>query len=356
MKRHGKIFVMCVFLLAACAPPQPSSPAVPTTTPAPSAAATLAPTISPQAAAYLEAALEIMETNSLNRLETNWDETRALAAQLARDAQTPADIHAVITYLLPTVGGRHSFFMTPEEASKLEQGTLAAVSPPSAKLLLNRLGFVAIQSVQTLNAEQETEYATLAQQLIREVDAQSPCGWIVDLRNNSGGNMWPMLTGLGPILGEGVAGKFIEPDGHEQEWSYRGGQSFIDDEVVTGVAGEAYKLQAEFPPVAVLIGFNTSSSGEAIAISFRGRPHTRSFGVFTAGFSTANASFSLSDGALMVLTTSVMADRAGQTFGSSIDPDERVDGNGQFAVIEDVTIPQAAIDWLLAEPACAAQG
>jgi C-terminal processing protease CtpA/Prc len=36
------------------------------------------------------------------------------------------------------------------------------------------------------------------------MDQGNLAGWIVDLRNNGGGNMWPMLTGIGSILGEGV--------------------------------------------------------------------------------------------------------------------------------------------------------
>jgi len=37
-------------------------------------------------------------------------------------------------------------------------------------------------------------------------DRDDLIGWIVDLRGNGGGNMWPMLAGVGPVLGEGVVG------------------------------------------------------------------------------------------------------------------------------------------------------
>ncbi len=29
-----------------------------------------------------------------------------------------------------------------------------------------------------------------------------------------------MLAGVGPILGEGVAGSFVDPDGVKQTWGY----------------------------------------------------------------------------------------------------------------------------------------
>ncbi len=45
-------------------------------------------------------------------------------------------------------------------------------------------------------------FATKLQAIVGELASKGPCGWIVDLRGNGGGNMWPMLAGVGPILGE----------------------------------------------------------------------------------------------------------------------------------------------------------
>lgn len=60
------------------------------------------------------------------------------------------------------------------------------------------------------------------------------------------------------------------------------------------------------PRVAVL----TAISGEAVAIAFRGRADTRSFGTPTCGLSTSNHTDRLSDGGNLYLTASVMADRS----------------------------------------------
>ena len=75
----------------------------------------------------------------------------------------------------------------------------------------------------------------LADQLQAAVQAQDRdglVGWIVDLRQNGGGNMWPMLAGIGPVLGDGTAGSFVFPEGMTTPylapgatltWSYSGG-------------------------------------------------------------------------------------------------------------------------------------
>jgi C-terminal processing protease CtpA/Prc len=271
---------------------------------------------------------------------------------MAQHAQTPADTHGAIRYALSVLGDHHSFFLTPDATTQMQQATMTDSPAPQGKLLLGKLGFIAVEGFGSVDMEEGAKYATLVQQVIRDLDAQGPCGWIVDLRENTGGNMWPMLAGLGPVLGEGKVGAFVDADGLASDWSYNTGQALDGDAVVVRVNGPVYQLKAASPPVAVLTGVNTASSGEAIVVAFRGRPHTRSFGLYTAGLSTGNGGFPLSDGAVIVLTTVVFADRTGQMYGERIYPDEVVDDVRKFSAIMDEAIPQPALDWLMAQPAC----
>jgi C-terminal processing protease CtpA/Prc len=99
-----------------------------------------------------------------------------------------------------------------------------------------------------------------------------------------------------------------------------------------------YRLRRPQPRVAVLSNIGIASSGEATLIAFRLRPNTRSFGEATCGLSTANATYPLSDGGSLTLTTSVMADRARNRFGDRIAPDEEFTDQAQAV--------QRAIAWL----------
>jgi carboxyl-terminal processing protease len=64
------------------------------------------------------------------------------------------------------------------------------------------------------------DYATKVQDSIAVLALKKPCGWIVDLRGNGGGNMWAMLAGIGPILGEGEPGASLGKDGIKRKWFY----------------------------------------------------------------------------------------------------------------------------------------
>ena len=102
--------------------------------------------------------------------------------------------------------------------------------------------------------------------------------------------MWPMLAGVGPILGEGLAGFFVGPDGTIVPWSYTNGISFLDATVQVRVT-DPYELINPDPKVAVILDQLVASSGEAIAVSFLGRPNTKTFGSNTCGLSTVNKQF-----------------------------------------------------------------
>ena len=313
-----------------------------------------------EAAGYLNYALDIMERWSINRNEIEWPSFRKRVLELAKGTKTPADTYEAIGSAVSLAGGSHSSF------SSTQGHTAALQTRATGQRLGSTVGYVLIPG---FSGSDPTLFATQLQAIIREVDTVGLCGWIVDLRSNGGGNMWPMLAGIGPILGEGVVGAFVDPDDVKQEWFYKDGEAgllpavgadgrpvgFNLDNHPTSlrITGPAYQLMQPSPPVAVLTGGSTTSSGEAIVTAFRGRPDTRSFGVGTRGLSTANGSFLLSDGARLILTVATFADRTGQVYSGAIEPDERVGGQAATdpASGEDPVV-EAAVAWLADHAAC----
>ncbi|HEX2186220.1 MAG TPA: S41 family peptidase, partial [Chloroflexota bacterium] len=265
----------------------------------------------------------------------------------ARHARTPADTHVAIGLAVQQLGDRHSTFLGPEAVRRQQQQ--AAQGPkPHARRLEGGLGYLALPA-HFPTGDQADPYAAIAGQLVAEVDQQGTCGWVVDLRGNEGGNMWPMLVGAGPILGEGEVGAFVYPEGRREVWAYRDGQALLDGQV--RAQGPAYRLACPQPPVAVLTDGLTVSAGEAIAIAFRGRPKLRSFGEPTFGLPTANDLKVMSDGAWLLLTVARMADRTSQTYDGRIVPDEVVRASGTSGGADPVV--QAAVAWLHDQPDCA---
>jgi C-terminal processing protease CtpA/Prc len=95
---------------------------------------------------------------------------------------------------------------------------------------------------------------------------------------------------------------------------------------------------------------DTGSSGEGIAIAFRGRPDTRFFGEQTYGAATATFPFKLSDGAQIHLVIQTMVDRDGREYPDGVMPDQEVLSEATITTNDPVI--RTASEWLSGQKAC----
>jgi hypothetical protein len=292
--------------------------------------------ISDRAREYLDRALQVMETNHVNRLRIDWAALKASALVQAAGAQTPADTYPAIGAALRLLDDNHSRFADPSGAILTNTSRVCPSSSVVTPTVPTTIGYVRIPSFGG-GGDAATAFANGLQRDIMAADRDDLAGWIVDLRGNGGGNMWPMLAGVGPILGEGVAGFFLAFNGAGTVWDYRGGAARVDGSVQARVDAP-YTLRRGQPRVAVLIDGAVASSGEAIVIAFKGRPDTRSFGSPTCGVSTVLQGYPMSDNAVIFLAVATMADRNRAPSVGQIVPDETVTDAGQ--------VVERAIAWL----------
>lgn len=269
---------------------------------------------------YLEEAVSIMQANSINRAAINWvDFKKNLLAQ-ASGAKTIQQAYPAVIYAIVALGDKHSAFVP---ASPVKGSEAPADKHPPVYLdepVPQDIGYIRIPWV-VGSQEKLDAYIANVQAQIKERDKRALKGWLVDLRGNMGGTMWPMLVGVGPILGEDTLGYSLDSNNAKAVWRYEKGKALCDGEIQAETANY-YTLKSANPVVAVLTDTLTASSGEAVAVAFKARKHTRSFGAGTCGVSTSRSRFYLSDGSIILLTTAVFADRRLVPYGHSITPDE----------------------------------
>lgn len=238
-------------------------------------------------------------------------------------------------------------------AVPIEQGPYGRYIPPTGRRLPGDIGYVAVPGFTTPG--QETAYATAANRVVASVDQTPTCGWVLDLRLDTGGSYSPMITGVGPILGDGTFVGWRWPDDRQSWVSYEEGRISDDGIEVSNYLAQqtTYQLQRPDPPVAVLTSPTTASSGEVATLAFVGRPGARLFGEPTAGRTTANQSYSLFDGSSLALAGSAMTDRTGATHLAGVEPDQRVAIDWTAYGTAHDPVLAAALDWLDRQPACA---
>ncbi len=336
--------------------------------------------MTPDAAGFLDTAIDIMRQHALHGQDVDWEALRTEAFKRAGGAFNPIDTYPAIYWALVQLKDPGSHLRLPpglypdqialmqqaerEAANSAPGGARADTSIPTpftsrrlpeghiVTVQGRNFGYVVLPRCSAKDNDGLLLYAADVRRILTDLAAQSPKGWIVDLRGNTGGNMWPMLTGIGPILGDGAVGSFVAADGNVT-WFYKDGKTGTRNpaglETVSLTLDEEPGLQSpSAAPVAVLVDSSTASSAEAITIAFHGRPDTRFFGTATAGKSTAVQPFKLDDGAELYLTTAIDADRSGKSYPNGFTPDQVIPYNGSSMPQEaNDAVVTAAQTWLV---------
>lgn len=300
------------------------------------------------ARAYCTAALDTIVIHALVRDSLDRASLLDVALRIAGPATTSADCHLAVQYMIESLrpyGDHHSFFMTPGEVRHWEGGDTedADISFPQHARIQN-CGYIAVPGFHAGDSALALAFADSLQQAMGDLYASGILGWIVDLRDNTGGNMEPMLAGLGPLFQGAKLGSLVDVNQTAESWRYAKGVYFWQDEPMLTISHPV--ALPEQLPIAVLTSHQTGSSGEAVVISFVGNPRTRSFGQATWGLTTGNGSFDLTDGARIMLSSTVMADRMGRLYHGPIEPDETIAESDQ---VESDPVLQAAIAWLTSQ-------
>ena len=300
----------------------------------------------------LDQALSFMEKNYYRRDEVNWPEFETRAKQQLMTAGNCEDAYATITWCFKQLNERHSFVMPPAKAAKY-RGDDDASGPevPLSELvgdihgewLQDSIGYLTVPWVSTDDSLICERIADSLQHVIAHLDARGGISrWIIDLRKNTGGNCWPMLTGIGPLLGNGVCGYFVSGESRVPI-AYEDGSAIQGRHVRCRVSNQGYRTLRPQRSVVVLTGRRTVSAGETVALAFKGRAQTLLIGEPTAGLTTANATYALSDGSMLVLTFCQEADCSGHVCDGSIVPDKLIPS---APTAGDDPAKEAAVSWL----------
>ncbi|MEO9132785.1 MAG: S41 family peptidase [Sphingomonas sp.] len=293
---------------------------------------------SPQALAYLDQAIAILRTHHINSAKADWPRLIAEAHAEIAGAKTPSETYSAIRDLIGELGVKHTVFLPPPTQAQIEaaakagpSGVVAGTEMPTSSLLDGRVGAVRLPGLDTFSPggdERAKTYPRLLRAALEQFDKAPLCGWIVDLRNDTGGNMWPMLAGLDPLLGSSPFGFFVSTGRAAQPW-IRTPDGIAPMVMQAGQsAAPAFALTHAAAPLAVLIGPRTTSSGEMTALALIGRPGVRTFGGNSGGFLSGNSVEPLPDGAHIAVTEVLVRDRTGKDYSDTIHPDVATDPNG----------------------------
>ena len=282
--------------------------------------------VPPSAETYGKNALSTIDKNGIFAGNDEWKSTYNECLKMIENAKSYDNTYDAIRKALSVGGGKHSMLMTKSESQDTTESydeVLPTVSIDGNIAIIKLPDFLG-------TAEAGQKYAKVAEDFIHE-NRDKIKGVVLDLRGNTGGDMGPMATAVSSLL----------PDGELVYYHYRSYDVpvTLKNGVVSnaGTGGKSlYPEEKLNVPVAILTDDMTASSGEALALCFRGLENTRTFGAPTAGYTSVNMLYNMYDGAQMYLTVAFDKARTGEIFKeTSIEPDVATDSP-----------LEAALEWL----------
>ena len=326
----------------------------------------------------------------------NWpaDSTAVLDSLTRTGSQGPGSdtayygpVYYSIYTFLRNAGDQHSDFFSPTIAPGSSGAVNTDPTGTLAGYMLNSNAGVKTGSpvayvwYPAYDGNTDTPHVDSTQNLIRSLDQNGPCGYVLDLRYNYGGSIFPMIAGLSPLIPnaiisgsqQGIAGWGVDVNGATYLAYLNNGAAGYTTSANTPTsardtalairATNPYTLRRPNSPVAILLDTVTASAAEFITLSFRGGsvPY-RTFGGNTYGVTTTPYNYEFHDGGFLNIAAAIMRDRTGTYYGESIAPDTPVAGSNSYATFSKLTpslagsspdaTVQAAVAWLNTQTSC----
>lgn len=311
----------------------------------------------------LDSVLVRAQQTSMYSATVNWDSIRAQVYRKAEPATTLAELKPAFETLLNALRDHHGKVINAKDYSYIAWFTdnknkryidrrefdpqVWKIINDTAlkfdyKVLANKIGYLKIVGIgPNVNIENESRKIRDA---VNKLARHNVTGWIIDLRYNGGGNMHPMMSGIAPLVGDGVVGSLVNLNNDKLfDWEIKNSNFVYDGyQAVTLPNNIKFKEQ---PRVAVLTSRWTVSSGEIVATTLKGRPNTRFFGETTGGYTTNDGWDVIGNEVILVISTGIYCDRNGTVYEKNIPVDVEV----PFAIVPETEKDECvvqAIKWL----------
>lgn len=278
-----------------------------------------------------------IKSNSILRNQVDWNSIDETFHEKIKKAQSLQDTMKCFVTVLESLNDVHSQIYLNNQYyghyPSFNDTTLAWLKPLNDKansvtnqihteFFPNKIAYLRVPSIQVYDKRQINYYAQSLYDSIRKLASDKAKGFIIDLRLNGGGNIYPMLSGLSLLLGNDTIGYETDVDGSiTRVWEIRNGNFILGGYRTTELSVEP-NLKLQTIPIVVIIGPVTKSSGSMTAIAFKNRLNTVFIGEPTAnGYTTSNGYFQFAPNLTLNFATNFVADRSMTIYKTTVNPD-----------------------------------
>jgi len=295
-----------------------------------------------------------IQKQSIYRKQVNWD---TLYQQFRVYTDTAANPYSAFRWLFTQLSDHHSslthrgkryrhFRPKPVGREKTFAYLLKHENYNTIRVQrLGQYGYISMPGVAGDSLE-NYQFVKAFRDSICRVFRQPVEGWIVDVRANGGGNIFPMIAVLDFLIPDGIVATVHGANNEQLDaWSVKNGNTYQNKKPET-TNGQSCQQKDITTPVVLLTSPLTVSSGEMLLIAFRGRKNTVTIGDTTGGLVTSNTWMDLSENTSLILSNGYVADRFGTLYKQALVPDIVLTQGYNFENLNEDAHVRRAVHWL----------
>lgn len=217
---------------------------------------------------------------------------------------------------IETIGDNHSFVI-PKSTILKNQQEKNEINSNHIISKINDIIIIEIPGVFNTSKDYYLKYISDQKYIHKKNMSKYQKGIIIDLRNNTGGNLWAMIASISFLFPNNqVLGYFLNNENNQIEWGIKNNNIYENN--ITHF--KKLETSNNPPKIAVIIGENTVSSGEALAIALTSNKNIKLFGNKTGGYTSSNEEYLLSDGTILFVSEAYFADSNKTIFKKGVKP------------------------------------
>ena len=283
--------------------------------------------------------LDTVERHAYNKSLIKWDSIRPLFIE---QAKTISDINGLAPHFRRIIrqlkDGHSALYFEKADRNQAAEKELfkkmagmtdkeAGFPPKIFSHFMTKDHYAYIRVPEVLY-EQRKYVDTIGVQL-KALDAQDPKAWIIDLTDNNGGSIFPMVWHFADLIDVDSTYSTVDRTGAEDKQKVRMRDLNDQDQKWAKLFDLEYDkvppvdIKNKNVPIVLLVSEVTSSSGEFFITHFKGQKNVTIIGQMTSGQTSANDQFPVGHNYMINLTTAVLKDRTGKIYeiGEGINPD-----------------------------------
>ena len=288
---------------------------------------------------YYYQLLSLIEQNSVKKNDINWSDIKRDVKDSIKVFSSNDDLYRAIKYTLKLINDGHSLFISSRidisnhTVSRFNSDTIPEVE---ARIINGEIGYLNLHGLYANDSLTGIYQMEVRKALLRLDSSSKLSGWIIDLRNHSGGKLTSESLGLSPLFEQPLIGISCDNMHSFKNIVCSNNVFNFGDIKLDSLIGNS-TLKNRHKKIAVLVGKSTVSAGEFLALAFKFQKNTKVFGSKTNGKTSHLRLFEFKSNARLLLAIGYFCDKDKKILKRGVIPDIACDSSKSLKM---------AVDWI----------